>query len=590
MLIINYWLRHFFSYFKIGNFSLLLFLLIFVNKNYSQKNVVLIITDDQGYGDFGFTGNPLVHTPHLDELARQSIFATQYYVSPVCAPTRASLMTGRYSLRTGVRDTYNGGAIMDSAEVTIAELLRAEGYATGIFGKWHLGDTYPSRPIDQGFDEALVHLSGGMGQVGDVTTFFEGDSSYFNPVLWHNGVPEQYQGYCSDIFAEGAIAFIRQQGDQPFFCYLSFNAPHTPLQLPASYYEKYKDIDPSLLANESIEMTERDKEDARRVYGMVENIDDNLGKLMDELKRSGQWDNTVVLFMTDNGPQQLRYNSGLRGLKGTVYEGGIRVPLLMRLPNGKKGRKMESPIAHLDILPTIADLLGISLPDQLQLDGRSIVPLLEGVKDKWLDRPFLSYWTRRFPEKYQNISLHQGHFKLVGHTDYDAEVSDFELYDLSKDRGERNNIVGEHSGIAIDMKAQMDKLLPDLLESMRTEADPFIAIGSAHENPVWLNRNDASGERGIWAQDEIYGFWEVKAEKGCYELEIKMRSIPAESGSVLVEMGEQVFRKKVDFEGVDTVVLPPICLEAFEGPLLVQFWSGGRQVMPFWVRINYIED
>ena len=202
----------------------------------NHPNIILIITDDQGYGDFGFTGNPHVKTPVLDNFAKQSIRFNNFYVCPVSAPTRAGLMTGRYSLRTGVRDTYNGGAMMASSEVTIAEMLREAGYATGIFGKWHLGDNYPMRPCDQGFDESVIHLAGGMGQPGDFTTWPNGDSSYFDPVLWHNGKQQKYVGYCSDIFTSNAVDFLEENRNRPFFCYLAFNAPHTPLQVPERYY------------------------------------------------------------------------------------------------------------------------------------------------------------------------------------------------------------------------------------------------------------------------------------------------------------------------------------------------------------------
>jgi arylsulfatase A-like enzyme len=210
-----------------------------------HPNVILIITDDQGYGDFGYTGNTHVKTPVLDNLARQSIRFSNFYVCPVSAPTRAGLMTGRYSLRTGVRDTYNGGAMMASSEVTIAEILKAAGYVTGHFGKWHLGDNYPMRPTDQGFDESVMHLAGGMGQPGDFTTWPRGDSSYFDPVLWHNGKQQRYNGYCTDIFAGEAIRFIEENKSRPFFCYLAFNAPHTPLQVPDDYYKIYRNMDPS---------------------------------------------------------------------------------------------------------------------------------------------------------------------------------------------------------------------------------------------------------------------------------------------------------------------------------------------------------
>ena len=224
---------------------LLLGIKSFAQQKERSPNVILIITDDQGFGDLGFHDNPHINTPTLDAFAKESVRFTNFYVSPVCAPTRSSLMTGRYSLRTGVRDTYNGGAMMATSEITIAELLKSENYTTGIFGKWHLGDNYPMRPSDQGFDESLIHLSGGMGQVGDFTTFFQGDQSYFDPVLWHNNEQQKYPGYCSDIFANEAIKFIEKNKDQPFFTYLSFNAPHTPLQVPEEYYQKYKDIDPS---------------------------------------------------------------------------------------------------------------------------------------------------------------------------------------------------------------------------------------------------------------------------------------------------------------------------------------------------------
>ena len=303
----------------------------------SPPNVILIITDDQGYGDLGFHNNPNVQTPTIDAFAQQGIRLNNFHVSPVCAPTRSSIMTGRYSLRTGVRDTYNGGAIMAPSEFTLAEMLKQVNYSTGIFGKWHLGDNYPSRPSDQGFDESLIHLAGGMGQVGDFTNYFKKETSYFDPILWHNNEQKLYEGYCSDIFTENAIDFIQKNKEQPFFCYLSFNAPHTPLQVPDKYYQMYKDIDPTQGINNELlpspEMTDKNIEDARRVYAMVTNIDDNLKKLFQEVEDLGISENTIIIFMTDNGPQQLRYVAGMRGLKSSVHRGGIRVPFFMRYPS-----------------------------------------------------------------------------------------------------------------------------------------------------------------------------------------------------------------------------------------------------------------
>ena len=302
----------------------------------SLPNIIIIMTDDQGYGDLGFTGNPHINTPVLDKFAGESIRFDNFYVSPVCAPTRASLMTGRYSLRTGIRDTYNGGAMMASNEVTLPEILQDSGYKTGIFGKWHLGDNYPLRPNDQGFDESLIHLAGGMGQPGDFTTFFQGDSSYYDPVLWRNGRQEAYEGYCSDIFSEQAIDFVQMNHKDPFFLFLSFNAPHTPLQVPDEYYQKYKDIDPSSGFDDpemgGFVMSERHKEDARKIYAMIENIDDNVGKLLEKLDELNITKNTLIIFMGDNGPQQPRYNAGMRGLKSSVYRGGVRVHFFIRYP------------------------------------------------------------------------------------------------------------------------------------------------------------------------------------------------------------------------------------------------------------------
>jgi arylsulfatase len=287
-----------------------------LSQSVEHPNVIIIITDDQGYGDLGVTGNPHVKTPVIDKFANENIRFDKFYVSPVCAPTRSSLMTGRHSLRTGVRDTYNGGATMAANEVTIAEMLKQANYTSGIFGKWHLGDNYPSRPNDQGFDESLIHLSGGMGQVGDFTTYFQFNKSYFDPVLWHNGKTQAYKGYCSDIFADEAVRFIEKNKNNPFFCYLSFNAPHTPLQVPDEYYEMYKNIDPSKGFEKDERpfpnMTEKDKEDARKVYAMVSNIDDNIGKVLDKLDELNNMHNTQYIIMTYNGPQQRRYVSGMR--------------------------------------------------------------------------------------------------------------------------------------------------------------------------------------------------------------------------------------------------------------------------------------
>ncbi|MEQ9441345.1 MAG: arylsulfatase [Cyclobacteriaceae bacterium] len=558
----------------------------------SRPNVLLIITDDQGYGDLGYTGNPHVKTPVIDQFAEESIRLTNFYVSPVCAPTRSSLMTGRYSLRTGIHDTYNGGAIMAPSEVTIPEMLKQAEYTTGIFGKWHLGDNYPSRPNDQGFDESVIHLSGGMGQVGDITTFFRGDSSYFDPVLWHNGEPQAYDGYCSDIFADEAIRFIQENQAAPFFCYLSFNAPHTPLQVPAEYYQMYQDIDPAAGFDGDDrpfpDMTEKNKEDARKVYAMVTSIDDNIGKVLNTLDELNIADNTLVIFMTDNGPQQPRYVGGMRGRKGSVYRGGVHVPFFLRYPaRFSESRDITTTTAHIDILPTLAELCQVPLPKNRVIDGKSLGPLLHGAAVSWAERSLFFNWTRKYPELYRNVALQQGPYKLVGQTSYNASLSDFELFDIENDPYEQQNLVEAQTARANDLKHSLDQSFFELINSPNLVDPPYIVIGSEHENPVMLNRNDAGGERGMWAQEEIYGKWRVHiVEEGYYTLTFKFLNPVETDGHMLLETGTLIQQLEVSSGGSDEIVMEDVYLPAMKGDLLPAYETSSRTTFPFWVEVE----
>ncbi|MEJ7766970.1 MAG: arylsulfatase [Chitinophagaceae bacterium] len=411
---------------------------ITVAQGKSRPNVILIVTDDQGYGDIGFHGNPDVKTPVIDQLAKTSTRFTSFYVSPVCAPTRSSLMTGRYSLRTGVHDTYNGGAIMATEEVTIAELMKKAGYITSIIGKWHLGDNYPFRPMEQGFDQSLVHSGGGIGQVGDIYNYYKKDSSYFNSTLVHNGVPVKTTGYCSDVYTDAALQFLEVNHKKPFFLYLAFNAPHEPLQVPQKYLDMYKGltIDSATYKNRKAfpKMSEKNQADARKVYGMVSNIDDNLGRLFKKLEQLKLDSNTVVIFMTDNGPQQQRYKDGLRAIKGSVYDGGVKVPFYIKMPGTVNGDKeIDVPAAHYDVLPTLAELCGLTLPAGVKIDGKSLVPLLRNSEVAWKERSMFFNWARGYPEPYRNIAVRKGKYKMVGMCDENAAPACLELYDMEDD-------------------------------------------------------------------------------------------------------------------------------------------------------------
>jgi arylsulfatase len=560
----------------------------------NHPNVILIITDDQGFGDFGFTGNPHVKTPVLDNFAKQSIRFNNFYVCPVSAPTRAGLMTGRYSLRTGVRDTYNGGAMMAASEVTIAEMLKEAGYATGIFGKWHLGDNYPMRPCDQGFDESLIHLSGGMGQPGDITTWPRGDSSYFDPVLWHNGKQQKYDGYCSDIFASNAVEFLEKNRNQPFFCYLAFNAPHTPLQVPERYYNMYRDTDPSKgFENDNRpfpQMNEKDKEDARRVYAMVTNIDDNIGRLLKKLQDLDIAGNTVVIFMTDNGPQQRRYNAGMRGLKTSVYRGGVRVPFWLSYPAlNARNVEVEANAANIDVLPTVADLCKVKIPEGRKIDGISLIPYINGKKKEEDGRSLFWYWTRHSPELYNNIALQRGSYKLVGNTDYNSPSNTFELFDLEKDPYEQENIVKDDPDRAEEMKKELDLLFYELAGSENLVERPRIEIGTPHENPVILNRNDADGQWGIWEQPEIFGFWRVLIHEGRYNLRFKfIEPVPA-GGKMVVETGAFINQMSNDKTDMDLIEMKDLILPSVKCDFVPFYLSGARRIFPLWVEIDRIE-
>ncbi len=501
-----------------------------------KPNVIIVMTDDQGIGDFGFTGNPYIKTPVIDKLADQSLNLTNFYVAPVCAPTRASLMTGRYSERTGVYDTYKGGAIMSDSEITIAEILQENGYETGIFGKWHLGDNYPYRPFDQGFETSVVFRAGGVGQPGDIFNFFARDSSYFNPVLFKNGEPVKTIGYCSDVYTDETIEFInknQEKSEKPFFAYLSFNAPHTPLQLPQEYYNMYKDIEFDAskfeVYDEIVEkMTAKDIEAAKKVYGMVSNIDDNIGKLIQSLKEQGIYDNTIIVFLTDNGPQQNRYKMGLRERKSSVFGGGVRVPCLIHYPEKfKEKQELDATIAHIDLLPSILDLCGLEKVNH-KIDGMSFFSSDNDDYSAFENRTLFFEWGRGFLTKYRNFSALKNNFKLVGNTSAESSIENFELYDVENDPQEKNNILAENTEIANALKTEIDDWYNEIISEENNNKIYPAFVGTSYENPVLLNRNDAKGGQK---------YWDVKVvEDGIFDIQFHFQEEIEEPGEMHLQM------------------------------------------------------
>ena len=551
--------------------------------NSARPNVLIVITDDQGFGDLGVHGNPVVQTPHLDRLAKEGVRLTNFYVSPVCSPTRASLLTGRYNYRTGVVDTFLGRSLMHADEVTLAEMLKAAGYRTGIFGKWHLGDNHPLRPIDQGFDEALVLKGGGLGQPSDLP----GGSSYFDPILLHNGKPRKTRGYVSDVIGTATADFIATNRDRPFFAYLAFNAPHTPLtEVPQEHYERYRamDLTAGRFAGPGWPLGQTMNADAMaRVYAMVSNIDENVGRVLAKLREVGLEKDTIVVFLTDNGPQQPRFNGGMRGLKGTPYDGGVRVPCFIRWPAGlgaSAGRTVDRVAAHVDMAPTLLAACGVTPPPGVKMDGINLLPLLTGKvgADAWPDRTIYVQWHRgEVPQRDRSFAARSQRWKLVQPAGTDGKPFDprYELYDLSAEAAETRDVAAEHPEVVEQMRADYRRWFDDVTAGRDLAQPPRIHVGTRHENPVRLTRQDWRGPRAGWGPKSL-GHWEVEtAEAGQFEVTLELpagdvRSVHVRAGGVNIDQPVQ--------PGQTSVKLAPVPLPA--GPARFEAWAtaGGETV------------
>ena len=504
----------------------------------NRPSIVLIMTDDQGYGDLGITGNPVLETPHIDAFARESAMMKNFYVSPVCAPTRASLMTGRYNYRTRVVDTFKGRSMMDPDETTLAEVLRSAGYATGIFGKWHLGDNYPMRATDQGFEEALTLRGGGLAQPSDP---IENNRRYTNPIVFHNNQQVQAKGYCTDVFFDGALGFIdeAQRTGRPFFAYIAPNAPHAPLHdVPPELYAKYKSKDLS-----GVLMTPGNDADAvARIYAMEENIDQNVGRLMAHLKTRQLLANTIVIYMCDNGPDGARFVGPMRGKKTEVLDGGIRSPFFLHWPaRVKAGTTSDRIAAHIDVMPTLLAAATVPVPAGLKLDGRSLLPLLDGGKTDWPDRALVLQTHRGDqPVAAHNMAVRTQRWKLVHPSGFGRETpppdSPFELYDVIADPMERTNLAAREPAMLQDLRAVYATWFADV-SSTRPDnfAPPRIVIDSEISRTTFLSAQEwrvpANGDNG---RD---GRWLLRAKReAAYAIEFRWPK-PIASGTLELTAG-----------------------------------------------------
>jgi arylsulfatase A-like enzyme len=404
----------------------------------SRPNVVIFLTDDQGWGDLSINGNTNLSTPNVDSLAKDGASFDNFYVCAVCAPTRAEFLTGRYHRRTGVSGVSRGEGRLNPDETTIANVFKAAGYNTGAFGKWHNGTQSPYHPNDRGFDEFYGFTSGHWGH-------------YFSPPLDHNGARVRGKGYVVDDFTNHALQFIRQHQDEPFLCYLPYNTPHSPMMIDDQFYNKFKDLDPELRHRDP------DREDlmmTRAALAMCENIDWNVGRILKELDKLNLQDNTIVIYFSDNGPNSFRWNGGMKGRKGTVDEGGLRSPLFIRWPDRiPAGSRVSQVTGAIDLLPSLANLAGIPTTTDKPIDGVSFKSLLSSGNSLLNERDLFSLWRDKASVRSQRFRL-----DAAGH-----------LYDIERDRGERIDIAAQHPEEA----ARLKNALAKHREQMAREYAPF---------------------------------------------------------------------------------------------------------------------
>lgn len=496
-----------------------------------HPNVVLMISDDQGWGDVHSHGHPLIDTPVLDRLAEKGARFNQFYVSPVCAPTRACLLTGRYFLRTGVHGVTRGHETMRAEEWTLGEIFKAHGYATGCFGKWHNGAHYPHDPNGQGFEEFLGFCAGHW-------------NNYFDTTLQHNDRMVRVKGYITDVLTDAAIEFIRAHQGQPFFCYVPYNTPHSPFQVPDRYYEKYRKrgFDPP-------EAT---------VYGMVENVDDNVGRILDELRKLGLERDTIVMFLTDNGANTERYDAFMRERKGSVHEGGVRVPLFVQWKGHiPAGTVVNDLSAHIDLLPSLLELCGLEAAGNHPLDGRSFARVLLKETKKLPDRTLFQFWgdpTRRSTRG----AVRTARYRLVN------QGRGWELYDLIADPNEQVDISSEQSGRSRRLETAYGKWFEEVT-SAGFEPIP-IPLGFPQRPEVVLPGHEAYLEpgkgRGIayngpsgwandwidaWVRSDAYPWWPVRVvEEATYEIWLRYTCSEVSLGSLMrVDVNGQSVRARI---------------------------------------------
>lgn len=511
--------------------------LVAVHAFAARPNVILVMTDDQGYGDLSCHGNPILKTPHLDALHHESIRFTDFHVSPFCTPTRAALMTGNHPGYTGAYRTSSGRTMMHRDEKTLANLFGESGYVTGMVGKWHLGDNAPHRPQDRGFQHVVWHRCGGIGQASD-----HWGNDYFDDIYERNGKFEKFEGYCTDVWFREGIRFVEENNDKPFFLYLALNAPHGPYRVPQQWAKPY--VGNKAVANANF-------------YGMIANIDHNMGMLRRRLSELGLAENTILVFMTDNGTAagakfrgldsrpQVGYNAGMRGKKSSVYEGGHRVPFFIHWPSGglSGGKDIETLAAHIDVLPTLADLCDIPVSNDYKPDGVSLKPLLVGSDQAWgRDHHVVQYHggagATSLPSKpFEYTVVLSERWRLV-------ESNGLGLYDIQTDPAQKNNIADEHPDVVAELRAHYEPFWKQV--SLRL-TPVRIDVGNPAENPTVLCSQDWLMPAGnppwnfgtINRLPKVTGPWMLEVKKaGRYR--ITLRQFPKQADKPVIAVRARI--------------------------------------------------
>lgn len=505
-----------------------------------RPNVVLVMTDDQGYGDLSCHGNPVVRTPNLDKLYAESVRFTDFHVAPMCTPTRGQLMSGLDAFRNGAMNVSSGRTLLRRGLPTMADVFAATGYRTGIFGKWHLGDNYPFRPQDRGFEESLWFPSSHISSVPDYW-----DNDYFDDTYIHNGRRQRFEGYCTDTFFNAAMQWMKDRAasNEPFFTYIPLNAPHGPLFVPARYRQ------PVRQRLDAVEDRLPALEPGRRralisFLAMIENIDENVGRLESFLRENNLRENTLLIFLTDNGSTMgpRYYNAGMRGGKVTLWEGGHRVPLFIRWPGGELGEPRD--IAELtqvqDLLPTLIDLCGLERPEAQRFDGTSLGGLLRGTRSSLADRMLVVNYSRMPFEVTRPVANHSGLPRKAGAAVMWKRwrlLEDKMLFDLTTDPKQEHNVIDRYSDIAMKMRAHLNEWWDSVKDTVNQPSR--VIIGAEAESQSMLTACEwfdvfVDQQRQVRMAVPKLGVWHLEVDQpGDYLIEL--RRYPRESDFAITE-------------------------------------------------------